>query len=108
MIRGLHLEVIGAIFDERKVQPMFRIQISERKHHLQPLIAIPLELSETAGKYSEQIQSISLAFRATCYLSTAQIFLQSNGSLSRPLEKEDVKPRLLGHFVRFALRYSFS
>ncbi|KAH7105198.1 phosphoketolase [Auriculariales sp. MPI-PUGE-AT-0066] len=32
------------------------------------------------------------------YLSTAQIYLQKNALLTRPLEKSDVKPRLLGHF----------
>ncbi|EJD32872.1 Thiamin diphosphate-binding protein [Auricularia subglabra TFB-10046 SS5] len=40
-----------------------------------------------------------LAFqRATNYLSTAQIYLQKNVLLARPLEKSDVKPCLLGHF----------
>lgn len=32
------------------------------------------------------------------YLSVAQLFLQSNFFLDRPLTKEDIKPRLLGHW----------
>lgn len=36
--------------------------------------------------------------RATNYLTAAQIFLQDNFLLERPLTAEDVKPRLLGHW----------
>lgn len=36
--------------------------------------------------------------RAANYLSVAQIFLQDNFLLERPLTFEDVKPRLLGHW----------
>lgn len=36
--------------------------------------------------------------RATNYLTAAQIFLQDNFLLERPLMPEDVKPRLLGHW----------
>ena len=36
--------------------------------------------------------------RATNFLSVAQIFLQDNFLLERPLAFEDIKPRLLGHF----------
>lgn len=36
--------------------------------------------------------------RATNYLNAAQIFLQDNFLLERPLTFEDVKPRLLGHW----------
>lgn len=38
-----------------------------------------------------------LAFqRAANYLAAAQIFLQSNTLLQKPLTKDDIKPRLLG------------
>ncbi|MDR0591132.1 MAG: phosphoketolase family protein [Candidatus Nomurabacteria bacterium] len=37
-------------------------------------------------------------FRAAEYLTVAQIFLQDNYLLERPLEYRDIKPRLLGHF----------
>ncbi|MGB4420590.1 MAG: hypothetical protein WBI29_02215, partial [Candidatus Saccharimonadales bacterium] len=36
--------------------------------------------------------------RAANYLSAAQIFLQDNFLLERPLTHEDIKPRLLGHW----------
>lgn len=36
--------------------------------------------------------------RASNYLSAAQIFLQDNFLLERPLKPEDIKPRLLGHW----------
>ncbi|MGE5327756.1 MAG: phosphoketolase family protein [Thiobacillus sp.] len=36
--------------------------------------------------------------RATNYLTAAQIFLQDNFLLERPLKFEDIKPRLLGHW----------
>ena len=36
--------------------------------------------------------------RASNYLSAAQIFLQDNFLLERPLTPEDIKPRLLGHW----------
>jgi len=34
--------------------------------------------------------------RAANYLAVAQIFLQSNTLLEKPLTKDDIKPRLLG------------
>ena len=36
--------------------------------------------------------------RATNYLTAAQIFLQDNFLLERPLTPDDIKPRLLGHW----------
>ncbi|PKL31984.1 phosphoketolase [Candidatus Saccharibacteria bacterium HGW-Saccharibacteria-1] len=36
--------------------------------------------------------------RATNYLTAAQIFLQDNFLLERPLTHDDIKPRLLGHW----------
>ncbi len=37
-------------------------------------------------------------FRAANYLTAAQIFLQDNFLLERPLTADDIKPRLLGHW----------
>ncbi|HBU41916.1 MAG TPA: phosphoketolase, partial [Microbacterium sp.] len=37
-------------------------------------------------------------WRAATYLSVGQIYLCDNALLRRPLEPEDIKPRLLGHF----------
>lgn len=36
--------------------------------------------------------------RVTDYLSVAQIYLQDNFLLERPLQSDDIKPRLLGHW----------
>lgn len=46
----------------------------------------------------EKIETISRRIKATDYLSVAQIYLQDNFLLSRPLEARDIKPRLLGHW----------
>ena len=35
--------------------------------------------------------------RAANYLAAAQIYLQDNALLERPLTADDIKPRLLGH-----------
>lgn len=43
-------------------------------------------------------QKIRQRIRATNYLSVAQLFLQDNFLLERPLSKDDIKPRLLGHW----------
>src|SRR5690606_10269990 len=37
-------------------------------------------------------------WRAANYLGVGQIYLQDNPMLTRPLRREDIKPRLLGHF----------
>ena len=43
-------------------------------------------------------EKIKRKIRAANYLTVAQLFLKSNFLLERPLEFDDVKPRLLGHF----------
>lgn len=43
-------------------------------------------------------ESISRRIRACDYLVVAQLYLQNNFLLSRPLESDDIKPRLLGHW----------
>lgn len=44
------------------------------------------------------IRKIARRIRACDYLSVAQLFLQSNFLLERPLTPDDIKPRLLGHW----------
>lgn len=41
---------------------------------------------------------INRRIRVTDYLSVAQLFLQDNFLLERPLRPDDIKPRLLGHW----------
>jgi len=45
-----------------------------------------------------ELQTIDSYWRAANYLSIGQIYLYDNPLLKRPLTKEDVKPRLLGHW----------
>jgi xylulose-5-phosphate/fructose-6-phosphate phosphoketolase len=44
------------------------------------------------------IESIKKLVRAANYLTAAQIYLQDNFFLDRPLSFDDIKPRLLGHW----------
>ena len=46
----------------------------------------------------ERIAQLDAWWRAANYLSVGQIYLQANPLLTIPLTKENVKPRLLGHF----------
>ena len=45
-----------------------------------------------------ELKQVDLWWRAANYLSVGQIYLLDNPLLERPLEAEDVKPRLLGHW----------
>lgn len=46
----------------------------------------------------ETIERIDRWWRAANYLSVGQIYLLDNPLLRRPLERDDIKPRLLGHW----------
>jgi xylulose-5-phosphate/fructose-6-phosphate phosphoketolase len=46
----------------------------------------------------EQIKRMHAYWRATNYLSVGQIYLKDNPLLERPLSRDDIKPRLLGHW----------
>src|SRR3954466_6967179 len=46
----------------------------------------------------EELAKIDAYWRAANYLSVGQIYLYDNPLLKRPLTKEDIKPRLLGHW----------
>jgi xylulose-5-phosphate/fructose-6-phosphate phosphoketolase len=46
----------------------------------------------------EKFELLDAWFRAANYLSVGQIYLYDNPLLRRPLVKEDIKPRLLGHW----------
>ncbi len=52
-----------------------------------------------SNKISDSLlRRIHLYWLAANYLSVGQIYLMDNALLRRPLRKEDVKPRLLGHW----------
>src|SRR5947209_17514943 len=44
------------------------------------------------------LRKMDAYWRAANYLSVGQIYLYGNPLLRRPLKREDVKPRLLGHW----------
>ena len=46
----------------------------------------------------EQLQRMDAYWRASNYLSVGQIYLRSNPLLEEPLQREHIKPRLLGHW----------
>ncbi len=46
----------------------------------------------------DQIRAIDAWWRAANYLSAGQIYLRANPLLRAPLRREDIKPRLLGHW----------
>ena len=45
-----------------------------------------------------EIELMDAWWRAANYLSVGQIYLLDNPLLERPLERADIKPRLLGHW----------
>jgi xylulose-5-phosphate/fructose-6-phosphate phosphoketolase len=53
---------------------------------------LPTRLSD------EELQLLDAWWRAANYVSVGQIYLLDNPMLRRPLEREDIKPRLLGHW----------
>src|ERR1041385_6749321 len=46
----------------------------------------------------EELRTMDAYWRATNYLSIGQIYLYDNPLLKKPLTKDHVKPRLLGHW----------
>ncbi|MEI7037419.1 phosphoketolase family protein [Fulvimonas yonginensis] len=53
---------------------------------------MPTPLSE------DQLQRMDAYWRAANYLTVGQIYLQDNPLLEQPLERQHIKPRLLGHW----------
>src|SRR3984893_1250502 len=51
-----------------------------------------------AASSDEDLRLMDAWWRAANYLSVGQIYLLDNPLLERPLERADLKPRLLGHF----------
>ena len=47
---------------------------------------------------SEEAHQLNSWWRAANYLSVGQIYLMNNPLLRKPLSRDDVKPRLLGHW----------
>src|ERR1700738_2917179 len=54
--------------------------------------------AQKAVPAQQELDQMNAYWRAANYLSVGQIYLRDNPLLRRPLTKEDIKPRLLGHF----------
>src|SRR5690349_13397823 len=60
---------------------------------------VPQPRPETSSAFArDELERIDAYWRAANYLSVGQIYLLDNPLLSKPLSKEHVKPRLLGHW----------
>jgi xylulose-5-phosphate/fructose-6-phosphate phosphoketolase len=55
-------------------------------------------VAQTAPLTDQELRLIDAYWRAANYLSVGQIYLLTNPLLREPLEPEQIKPRLLGHF----------
>lgn len=53
---------------------------------------------ENTKDYTKTVENINKYLRAANYLTVSQIYLKDNFLLERELRKEDIKPRLLGHW----------
>ena len=58
----------------------------------------PRSTIKTAPLSRNELDKIDAYWRAANYLSVGQIYLYDNPLLKKPLKKEHVKPRLLGHW----------
>ncbi len=56
------------------------------------------ETVDIAKLSPEELQQINAYWRAANYLSVGQIYLLDNPLLRKPLKREHIKPRLLGHW----------
>src|SRR5512142_1269269 len=54
--------------------------------------------AETSRVLPDELALVDAYWRAANYLSVGQIYLYDNPLLRKPLTKEHIKPRLLGHW----------
>nr|WP_239580169.1 phosphoketolase family protein [Microlunatus panaciterrae] len=55
-------------------------------------------LSGLGSPTDEEVATLDAWWRACNYLTIGQIYLKDNALLKRPLTRDDIKPRLLGHW----------
>ncbi len=81
-----------------------RISRNARKPPVRGMTAASPRLPRSAARAAgnplspDQLRRIDAWWRAANYLSVGQIYLQDNPLLKKPLRKEHVKRRLLGHW----------
>lgn len=54
--------------------------------------------TDAPARHDVGLDAVDTWWRAANYLSVGQVFLQDDPLLRRPLEADDIKPRLLGHW----------
>jgi len=60
--------------------------------------ATDIRKAPAAGPLSaEEVQKLDAYWRASNYLSVGQIYMMDNPLLKKPLKREHINPRLLGH-----------
>ena len=70
---------------------------------LQAVEEAPVASAQSSTTFSrplsdDQLRKMHAYWRAANYLTVGQIYLKDNPLLERPLTREDIKPRLLGHW----------
>jgi xylulose-5-phosphate/fructose-6-phosphate phosphoketolase len=61
-------------------------------------LAVNLDKEKKTALSDDELASILAYRRAANYIAAAMIFLKDNALLERPVKKDDIKPRLLGHW----------
>lgn len=59
---------------------------------------VSVEVDAVTNRSEDRLRELDAWWRAANYVSVGQIYLLDNPLLRRPLVREDVKPRLLGHW----------
>src|SRR6478752_4548578 len=91
---------INNIMKSRSKSPIRHRRTIRRHLRRPPTAALLQESAKTAtGTLEPQtLRKIDAWWRAANYLSVGQTYLYDNPLLRRPLKKEHVKPRLVGHW----------
>ena len=71
----------------------------DRSQLLDSILDLRVKLNNIDNSLTkEECDALDDFRRVANYMSTAMIYLRGNTLLETPLKKEDIKPRLLGHF----------
>ncbi|KAF8514034.1 D-xylulose 5-phosphate/D-fructose 6-phosphate phosphoketolase [Gautieria morchelliformis] len=70
----------------------------EPSHLPEKLLELRTQLDTVETLSKDDLHAIKAFRRAACYISAAMLFLRSDTLLERKLTKQDIKPRILGHW----------
>ncbi|KAL1918985.1 uncharacterized protein VTP21DRAFT_2366 [Calcarisporiella thermophila] len=74
------------------------VKIAPPSPNVKQAAPLSVHLDTSKVREKEDLTKVEALQRATNYLAAAMIFLQNNYLLERPLKKDDIKQRLLGHW----------